>query len=335
MSSPKLSVLIAAYNAEKYLDECIQSILVQKYEDYEVIIVNDGSTDSTYDICLKYAAMCDKIKVVSWENHGLILSRRKALSESTGEYVLFLDADDAYKDNAFEEISSDLSGDEDVIIYRFEFLYENGTRKESDNLPIKYYSDADRCQLFEDFISNYEYNHMWSKVMRRDLLVSDPYDYNALKSIKLGEDLLQSINVYGNAKKVVTSNRVVYSYRVLSSSMSHGFNSNHITDIATVYRYLAEYINKACWNTDSRCNRVMVEAFSIKISGILRELWMSNETNSEKIRISEIIERTNADMVNPDYMVFQNKILWKLIKIKRWKICNLYISGLKIIKKLR
>ena len=62
---------------------------------------------------------------------------------------------------------------------------------------------------------------------------------------------------------------------------------------------------------------------------------MSNETNSEKIRISEIIERTNTDMVNPDYMVFQNKILWKLIKIKRWKICNLYISGLKIMKKLR
>lgn len=335
MSSPKFSVLIAAYNAEKYLDECIQSILVQKYQDYEVIIVNDGSTDSTYDICQKYAAMCGKIKVFSWENHGLILSRRKALSESTGEYVLFLDADDAYKDNAFEEISSDLSGDEDVIIYRFEFLYENGTRKESNNLQIKYYSDADRCQLFEDFISNYEYNHMWSKVMRRDLLVSDPYNYNALKSIKLGEDLLQSINVYGNAKKVVTSNRVVYSYRVLSSSMSHGFNSNHITDIATVYRCLAEYINKACWNTDFQCNRVMVEAFSIKISGILRELWMSNETNSEKIRISEIIERTNTDMVNPDYMVFQNKILWKLIKIKRWKICNLYISGLKIMKKLR
>lgn len=56
MKAPKLSVLIAAYNAEQYLDECIQSVLNQKYSDYEIIIIDDGSTDSTYDICKKYAS---------------------------------------------------------------------------------------------------------------------------------------------------------------------------------------------------------------------------------------------------------------------------------------
>lgn len=97
MKAPKLSVLIAAYNAEQYLDECIQSVLNQKYSDYEIIIIDDGSTDSTYDICKKYASQSKKIKVHSWENHGLILARRKAIDLASGEYVLFLDADDAYK----------------------------------------------------------------------------------------------------------------------------------------------------------------------------------------------------------------------------------------------
>ena len=68
-----ISVIIPVYNVEKYIERCLESILNQAFNEYEVIIVNDGSTDSTYDICLKYAAMCDKIKVVSWENHGLIL----------------------------------------------------------------------------------------------------------------------------------------------------------------------------------------------------------------------------------------------------------------------
>lgn len=202
MKAPKLSVLIAAYNAEQYLDECIQSVLNQKYSDYEIIIIDDGSTDSTYDICKKYASQSKKIKVHSWENHGLILARRKAIDLASGEYVLFLDADDAYKANAFEEIVKDIQDNADVIIYRFEFFYENGTRKESKKFRYTEYLPNDKNRLFRDFILNYEYNHMWSKVMRREILLSDTYNYNIFKSIKLGEDLLQSIQVYGNSERV-------------------------------------------------------------------------------------------------------------------------------------
>ncbi|MFR3899847.1 glycosyltransferase family 2 protein [Blautia obeum] len=331
MKAPKLSVLIAAYNAEQYLDECIQSVLNQKYSDYEIIIIDDGSTDSTYDICKKYASQSKKIKVHSWENHGLILARRKAIDLASGEYVLFLDADDAYKANAFEEIVKDIQDNADVIIYRFEFFYENGTRKESKKFRYTEYLPNDKNRLFRDFILNYEYNHMWSKVMRREILLSDTYNYNIFKSIKLGEDLLQSIQVYGNSERVLTSDKVIYSYRVLKNSMSHGFNRKHIEDITKVYSCLEEYLRYAKWNVGEECYNALTEAFSVKIASLLRELWMSDVSFGEKKCISKDITMTNSSIVDPNKMIRQNRILWKFAKKRCWGKCAIYIGVLEKI----
>ena len=108
MDKPKISILISAYNAEKYLAECIQSVLNQNYDSYELIIVNDGSTDGTLDICKNYEETNSHVRVFSWENKGLILARRKGIELSRGEYILFLDADDCYEKDAFNNINMHL-----------------------------------------------------------------------------------------------------------------------------------------------------------------------------------------------------------------------------------
>lgn len=92
--NPLVSVLIPLYNAEKYFDECIQSVLNQSYKNIEVIIVNDGSTDGSLEIAKKYEKKYSHIKVYSQENRGAAAARNKAFSFSAGEYIQYLDADD-------------------------------------------------------------------------------------------------------------------------------------------------------------------------------------------------------------------------------------------------
>ena len=91
---PKYSVLITVYNCEKYLAECFDSVLVQTCGDFEIVAVNDGSTDSSGAICDEYAAKDPRVKVIHKKNHGVNRARRTAFENSTGDYILTVDCDD-------------------------------------------------------------------------------------------------------------------------------------------------------------------------------------------------------------------------------------------------
>ena len=99
----KLSVIVPCYNVEKYLSECLDSILNQTFEDIEIICINDGSTDNTQDILDSYLKKDKRIKVISQHNQGLSMARNVGLKNVTGEYVTFIDSDDYFELTAFEE----------------------------------------------------------------------------------------------------------------------------------------------------------------------------------------------------------------------------------------
>ena len=104
-NSPKISIIVPAYNVEKYLDECIQSILTQDYENWELVVVDDGSKDSTPAICDKYAAQDSRVRVIHQANGGRSEARNAALRVVTGDYVANLDGDDTYFPSALSNIS--------------------------------------------------------------------------------------------------------------------------------------------------------------------------------------------------------------------------------------
>ena len=92
--SGKVSVIIPVYNGEKTIEKCINSIINQSYKDLEIIIVNDGSTDNTYEICQKYSQKDDRIQVINQENKGVCLARNIGIKFSKGDYIQFVDSDD-------------------------------------------------------------------------------------------------------------------------------------------------------------------------------------------------------------------------------------------------
>ena len=101
---PQISVIVPVYNGEKFIEECIKNVLNQTLEEFELIIINDGSTDNTLDICKRNSEIDKKIRIINQENKGVSSARNKGIEQSNGEYICFVDCDDKIEDNYLEEL---------------------------------------------------------------------------------------------------------------------------------------------------------------------------------------------------------------------------------------
>ena len=120
----KVSILIPVYNVEKYLSKCLESILLQTYKNIEIIIINDGTTDSSLDIAELYASKYDFIHVYSYENAGISTTRNRALEKATGDYYLFVDSDDYLNPHMIEKMINEAIRTQSEIVtcgYRIEY----------------------------------------------------------------------------------------------------------------------------------------------------------------------------------------------------------------------
>ena len=133
MTSPKISVILSAYNEEKFIRKAIESVINQTLKDIEIIIINDGSTDSTLSIINGYANEDSRIVVVDQENIGLGAARNKGMKMANGEYITFLDGDDWFREDAFEISYNDAKAkDTDITMYQM-INYDDETGRVYEN----------------------------------------------------------------------------------------------------------------------------------------------------------------------------------------------------------
>ncbi|MEF2652377.1 glycosyltransferase family 2 protein [Slackia piriformis] len=246
----KFSVLVPVYNVESFLPECLASIESQTYRDFEVILVNDGSTDSSGALCRSFAEKhSDRVKLVEQRNRGLLLARRAAIKEASGEYLVSLDSDDALRADALEVVASKLrETDADVVAFQssrhpsFEEPYFSWDRllrraDEKGRIPL----EAVQTTL----LTSHDFNTMWGKAIRTSCVDRDVC-YDAFEGLQYGEDLLQVAPVLDRAKTIVLVSDVLYFYRVNQASISHDVKRSRLTDIETVRSLLASYAES--WN---------------------------------------------------------------------------------------
>ena len=152
----KYSIIVPIYNIEKYIEECILSVINQSYKNYELVLVDDGSLDNSGIICDNYAKKYKKIKVIHKKNGGLSDARNAGIKISTGEYVLFLDGDDTLYNNCLEEINSQLSDDsidllDDIPWSAWRNIYKREIFKEYSLEFEKGLIGAEDCEFFIRF----------------------------------------------------------------------------------------------------------------------------------------------------------------------------------------
>ena len=231
---PKLSIIVPVYNVEKYLKVCIDSILKQSYTQFELILVDDGSSDESGNICDDYAKLDKRIVVIHQTNKGVSTARNVGIKHSKGEYISFVDADDFIAPQMYEKMVAILENEKDVDVVACgisRYTEKNGNEKsvlefsglsESGSRDKEYYSNENliidlfaRPSVIERLLFN--------KVYRRECMQGIEF----LTHLKILEDFrfLLEIYVNGSCEKCVRLQDVFYYYRINENSATHGKGS--------------------------------------------------------------------------------------------------------------
>ena len=209
----KYSVIIPVYNVEKYIDRCLKSIISQNYDDLEIIVVDNGSTDSSGSICDTYANEHSNISVYHIENHGVGAARNFGLSKARGEFIYFVDSDDYLVGNLFADFADKLVLDLDLAVFSYYNSFEEDlTEKQrtEKSLPFKGNYDKDGfIKIFKElFLSNMLYT-VWNKIYRREFLLENNFSF---EQYELGEDTRFNLDVYREVNKIYLSQDSYYVY---------------------------------------------------------------------------------------------------------------------------
>ena len=224
---PKISVLIPAYNVERYVARCLESVLGQTFEDIEVIVVNDCSTDGTRGVVQEFVSRDPRVKLIDHEeNYGVLWARKTLIEASEGEYLMFVDADDAIKPNACERLYSEaIENKADLVAGGYEFRSTGGGRESCVNV-LNYGSSS--YGVAKAMLKNELSRYVWGRLFQRRLFVDNPLDYQ--KHLNLGEDLLISFQAARFVRKAVCIPDILYEYFENSTSLSHVFSPDLIRD---------------------------------------------------------------------------------------------------------
>lgn len=213
MTAPFFSILVTVYNVEKYLSECLDSVILQDFRDYEVIIVDDGSTDSSAYIAEQYANKDSRFKVYCKENQGVLLARKYAYEKSCGKYILNIDSDDLLDKELLSTVKKEIDQTGcQLLMYDLKIFTPDGKENIVNYLPDKkiFYS-KDKAELYNLLLTT-KINSLCTKVYSRDIADIE-LDYIKFTGLKHGEDFLQSAYIVANSDTTVYINKPLYIYR--------------------------------------------------------------------------------------------------------------------------
>lgn len=225
----RFSIIIPCYNTAPYLKKCLESIIRQTYQNWEIIAVNDGSTDNTLDILKDYSEKDNRIKVINQENKGVSAARNKAIEAAKGEYLIFIDSDDWYKDgHSLEQIVESLAHDDiDIIVFRYQCVKE---KKEdcSENVlfyfnKMKEYIYTGEKYLYTVLSIDKQYLwYPWLYAFKREFWIGNKFQFDENLWIQEDADIIYKVLLKAEKVKVLDSS--IYQYRIREDSACHSLS---------------------------------------------------------------------------------------------------------------
>lgn len=337
---PIFSVIVPVYNVENQLEECIESILGQTFIDFELILVNDGSTDNSGMICDKYAQVDNRIVVIHKENGGVSSARNTGIDMAKGEYISFVDSDDYVEKNYLEEL---YNPDVDMVLCNIKFInikYGNHYILQNKNNNI-FNIDS---KVIEELINNRYISTVYSKSYKKSIIDLNNIRFNT--EISLGEDTMFVADYLVSIKNLYISDIVVYNYIDYGSESLSKFSIKKLQMLENANTYIEHTFNriypisttmafkKRMW---SNYEWAIFEAIKSKDMNIFdkREV-LKYVFNNKKYR--DLISNIHI------YMKDDSRLVRNILQIKNvtitilfFKICSFktYLKNIKLKKELR
>ncbi|MBE6637391.1 MAG: glycosyltransferase family 2 protein [Ruminococcaceae bacterium] len=261
----KFSIIVPLYNAARYLDTCISSVLKQTVKDWELILVDDGSTDGSGEFADRYARSDRRIRVIHKRNQGQFRARRDGLRQASGEYILFLDSDDYWSLDCLKTLCDAIEEHyPDVVIFGGE-RFGDDSRK---NGVIGLFSaEARWCEkpwLLRNVISGNDCNSLCLKAIKRTLFDEDVTDYSQFDGFSIGEDKVQLLYPLSRAEKIWLLPHILYYYRYNKTSTVHRMDLNRIPCLmaAPMFRFIYAYAKE--WGMDDADGREAMAVYYLR-----------------------------------------------------------------------
>ena len=245
-----ISVIIPVYNAENYLEQCLNSIKNQTYKNFEVIIVNDGSKDNTEVICKRFLEDDSRFRYFSKENGGVSSARNFGLDNANGHYITFIDGDDWVEHNHLEIlIKSITENNSDIAICSYKEFDNNidtyytivYTKQEKNLLNFEKIIRKSSLFIFSKLMSiNVCFNNAVAKLFRKELVTNLRFD----TSIKYGEDLDFYFSLYLNVESISYVDELTYVYRIHGDSTTSNFNQEYAEQELSIFKKMFKKIQE-------------------------------------------------------------------------------------------
>lgn len=236
MNKNRLTIIIPVYNSEDYLDRCLSSIMEQSFTSYEVILVDDGSTDSSPLICDRYSSTDPRFRTIHKANGGVSSARNTGLDLAKGEFVMFVDSDDMLLPDALERMFEDVI-EEDMVLGGFTSFIGGVPNQEVLPYQNKLYKEGEMAIFFDDNIrKNCEMiDAPWAKLFRRKTISALRF----CKELKYAEDKLFVFSFLVNCRSVRTCSVPVYGYYIRPGSLGSDIKSD--SHLVQLRRFIPEY----------------------------------------------------------------------------------------------
>ncbi len=235
-----ITVIVAVYNIEAYLDRCVRSIMRQTYRNLQIILVDDGATDRSGKMCDEYASEDNRIEVVHKKNGGLSDARNAGMQIARGTYLAFVDGDDWIDEQMYETMLGAMAEQAaDISICRYRQVYPEETIDESTKRAVIFEGRQALSCLIEEQDEYQLQNAAWNKLYRRDLLQGQEFPVG-----RWYEDIVYTAILLSKVRRCVYLDRAFYNYVLdrKGSIMSHGLNARILTDQIPAYREKTEFL---------------------------------------------------------------------------------------------
>lgn len=319
---PKLSVIVPVYNTEKYLRECLDSILAQTFTDFELILVDDGSTDQSGAICDKYCQLDGRIKGIHQKNGGVTEARKRGVKEAEGAYISFVDSDDWIEPNMYQDMlaNADLHNADIIFCDMLAERPDGSALIPSSDFGGLFDTEQLHKQIYANMLFDFSKNkpglslNLCNKLIRSDLAKSVFEEFPG--ELTYGEDALGSLMCLLRAKHIfIIENSAFYHYRQTDEFSAREQNASLLSRLSNFAKHTQIQFSKHCFDGTDQLTGYIAQVSLYCVRQIL--VFNKEYTMKEKLRlVRDYFNETHIDeMINKAEMLVCDRKMRRKIKM--------------------
>lgn len=328
---PKVSLIVPIYNSEQFLERCISSIINQTFKDFELILINDGSTDNSIDILRKYKDIDNRIIVIDNSNNGVSITRNIGIEKARGKYIQFVDSDDFIDENMLNNTISTIEKENSDLVITGLFLdIYNGNKVDTSIQTFPRKNAKTKIEIAENVVNRLNGTYINSpvnKLYKRELIVDN--NLKMKEDISLGEDLIFNLEYLSKCKSVVFEEESHYHYNMkMEDNLTAKYRSDKLELMKILYNNTKEFLLEADVNSRyiQELNGIFIKWMyycfidlnmkDCKMSLIDKYRFIRNSININKDIISDskgqglIIRVLKVSLLSPIIVIILSKIIY-------------------------